>query len=211
MSTHFTPWRSRTARIRSGPNSDSATGHRPSAGEGESERLLMAPHPRVDAETEVGRGDGPIGLIDVDETRHQLDPARAGQGDDLRERRLGPAALEPSDGGLGGAETIRQLGLTQAGPAPRLPNDLTALHAGTIAVSLWLPVTPDASTRCISRIKSCSQAGPDTGHVKAEVGVQVGGGAVSMDERPRHADRDESARHVYQRFRQHRSGASFIE
>src|SRR6185503_5266750 len=106
----------------------------------------MSPHPCVDAETEVRRGDRPIGLVDINETRHQLDPACAGRGDDLRERRLGPAALEASDGGLGGAETIRQLGLTQAGPAPRLPNDLTALHAGTIAVSIWLSITPDAST-----------------------------------------------------------------
>jgi hypothetical protein len=88
----------------------------------------MLVDPPVHIQREVGASDRPVGVVGSRDADKEVEPTRADEFLDAPEARLGAPALEPGNGGLGGADPLSQFGLGDPRSPPCFPNDRASAH-----------------------------------------------------------------------------------
>ena len=92
----------------------------------------MTTDPLVRTDEQVERRHGPIRLVDGRQDGQQIEAACTDGLNHTGERRLRPATFETRDGRLGRSDAVSQRFLGETTPAPRLPDQRSALHVQLI-------------------------------------------------------------------------------
>jgi hypothetical protein len=84
------------------------------------------------------RGLGDVAVVAVDKVKLDVEPAQPDEANDIIEADRGAAGFPPRNGGLGGAGAVGELGLGEADPTSRLPDQVSAVRAHRPSITVLL-------------------------------------------------------------------------